>query len=64
MRGAAPAGGDQVAWTMRTASTTPSAVIASATSRSGMCEVTREVHSSPVMLNSQTKPVTPKRCCR
>ena len=42
---------------MRTAAHTPSAVIASATSRNGMCDVTRDVHSAPVMLNSLTKPV-------
>jgi hypothetical protein len=46
---------------MRTAAATPSSVIAPATSRSGMCDVTREVHSEPVMLNSLTKPSTPER---
>ena len=48
---------------MRTASTTPSPVIASATSRSGTCDVTRDVHRSPVMLNSLVKPSTPNTSC-
>ena len=42
---------------MRTAAHTPSSVIASATSRNGMCDVTRDVHRAPVTLNSLTKPV-------
>jgi hypothetical protein len=46
-----------------TASPTPSTVMWLATSFSGMCEVTREVQSDPVRLNSQTKPVTAKRSC-
>jgi hypothetical protein len=42
---------------MRTAGD-PSSVIAPATSRNE-CDVTRDVHNAPVMLNSLTKPMTP-----
>jgi hypothetical protein len=49
---------------MQKADETPSPVIASATARSGMCDVTRDVHKAPVTLNSLTKPVTPNFSCR
>ena len=39
-------------WMTRTASITPLSVIEPATSLSGMCDVTREVHSRSMTLNS------------
>ena len=44
---------------MYTASLTAGPVMRAATSLSGTCEVTREVHNAPVMLNSHTKLRTP-----